>query len=308
MLLSRVRRCYRYVRTIAKCSTRNGNPSSNSLFALCCSSLHSEASRHGKGTRPYFDYDQDCKLLRRLQKGELDVDEWGHVDDHRDVLKIKKKYLKLLRLYHPDTYVSEKNEQRKKRKEEIFLHVYRHYKSFTQQYDHLYKSDINDESVYETEQERGERLERYRRYSEGMRNDVSHFHKNVEIYILVTILVTFGGVLLVCVYLPFDVNTFREELCDGADSGESAQVIPCFYNPVMKRYEYLPSGYAPPHPHQLYYFYKNNFPELFVDDDLLKLSRFEVVQLPKNRAKKCRLVYDIKKNELIFLKKTKQER
>ncbi|EUD64744.1 hypothetical protein C922_04888 [Plasmodium inui San Antonio 1] len=279
MLLSRAKRCCRYVRTIAKCSKRSGNPGSNPLFASYCNGLHSEATRDGKRTRPYFDYDQDSKLLGRLQKGQLDVDDWGHVDDHRDALKIKKKYLKLLRLYHPDTYVSEKNEQRKKRKEEIFLQIYRQYKSFTQHYDHLYKSDLTDESVCETEEERDERLERYRRYSEGKRNDVSHFHKNVEIYILVMILVTFGGVLLLCVFLPFDVNIGREELCDGADSGESAQVVPCFYNPVMKRYEYLSGGYVPPHPHQLYYFYKNNFPDLFVDDDLLKLSRFEVVQV-----------------------------
>ncbi|KMZ89216.1 hypothetical protein PVBG_03566 [Plasmodium vivax Brazil I] len=69
-------------------------------------------------------------------------------------------------------------------------------------------------------------------------------------------------------------------------------------------------------------FYKRNFPELFVDDDLLKLRRFEVVQvqstggtsrrggsvLPKTRAKKCRLVFDVRTNELVFLKKTKQAR
>ncbi|ANQ06074.1 Uncharacterized protein PCOAH_00003540 [Plasmodium coatneyi] len=302
MLLSLARRYCRCMRTIAKCKTGSSIPSRNPPFAFYCSSLHSESTTGGKGTKPYFDYDEDCKLLERLQREELDV------DDHRDALKIKKKYLKLLRLYHPDTYINEKNEQRKKRKEEIFLQIYRYYKSFTQQYDHLYKSDLTDESVLETEQERDERIERYRRYSEGKRNDVSHFQKNVEIYILVIILVTFGGVLLVCVYLPFDVNTFREELCDGAESGESAQVVPCFYNPVMKRYEYLSAGYTPPHPHQLYHFYKNNFPELYVDDDLLKLSRFEVVQLPKNRAKKCRLVCDMKTSELIFLKKTKQAR
>ncbi|CAA9986317.1 conserved Plasmodium protein, unknown function [Plasmodium knowlesi strain H] len=300
MLLSLARRCCRYVRTVAKCSMRSDHGSSKPLFAFYCSTFHSEATKDGKGTKPYFDYDEDCKLLERLQREELDV------DDQRDALKIKKKYLKLLQMYHPDTYINEKNEQRKKQKEEIFLQIYRHYKNFTQQYDHLYKSDFTDESVLESEQERDERLERYKRYSEGKRNDMSHFHKNVEIYILVIILVTFGGVLLVCVYLPFDVNTLREELCDIADSGESAQVVPCFYNPVMKRYEYLSPGYSPPHPHQLYYFYKNNFPELFVDDDLLKLSRFEVVQLPKNRAKKCRLVCDMKTSELIFLKKTKQ--
>ncbi|CAI7717908.1 DnaJ domain-containing protein, putative [Plasmodium vivax] len=308
MLLWRAGRCCRYVRTIAKCSTSSGNSSGSPLFALRCSSLHSESTSDGRETRPYFDYDQDCKLLGRLQRGELDADDWGHVADQRDALKIKKKYLKLLRLYHPDTYVSEKNERRKKRKEEIFLQIYRHYKSFTQRYDHLYKSGLADESVWEAEQERDERLHRYRRYSEGKRNDMPHLHKNVEAYILLSILLTFGGVLLVCVYLPFEVNTLREELRDDADYGEAAQVVPCFYNPVMKRYEYLSGGYAPPHPHQLYHFYKRNFPELFVDDDLLKLRRFEVVQLPKTRAKKCRLVFDVRTNELVFLKKTKQAR
>ncbi|KJP84985.1 hypothetical protein AK88_05380 [Plasmodium fragile] len=206
MLLSRARGCCRYMRTMVKCSTCCGNSSSKPLFYLYCRGLHAEATRDGKGTRPYVDYDEDRKLLERLQRDQLDV------GDHRDALKIKKKYLKLLRLYHPDTYINEKNEQRRKQKEEIFLHIYRHYNSFTEQYDdHLYKADYTDESVCETEQDREERLERYRRYSEGKRNDVSHFHKNVEIYILVIILVTFGGVLLVCVYLPFDVNTRREE-------------------------------------------------------------------------------------------------
>ncbi|SBS80032.1 conserved Plasmodium protein, unknown function, partial [Plasmodium ovale curtisi] len=91
-------------------------------------------------------------------------------------------------------------------------------------------------------------------------------------------------------------------------------------------------------------FYKQNFPDLPVDEDILKLQRFEIIKctfakdnesisniiemhaelehfmsandlaysacnlhsLPKNRAKKCRLVYDLKTNELIFLKKKKK--
>ncbi|GAW79092.1 hypothetical protein, conserved [Plasmodium gonderi] len=304
MLLLPVKRHCRHLVTFRKCTTLNNKIKNNFFCVIHHNSFHKESANGNKNSN-YFDYNEDCELLKRLENDKLE--DLTHIADHKDALKIKKKYLKLLRQHHPDTYINEKNEQRKKHKEEIFRKIYTQYKNFSKQYDHMHKSEIIDETIYESEEEKSERLERYKRYSEGKRNDILHNIKYSEVYILISILLTFGLVLLICIYLPFNINTVHDELYDSTENGENAEVVSCFYNPVMKRYEYLSGDYIPPHPHQLHYFYKNNFPDLFVDDDILKLNRFEIVQLPKNRAKKCRLVYDLKTNELIFLRKKKRD-
>ncbi|CRG93341.1 conserved Plasmodium protein, unknown function [Plasmodium gallinaceum] len=249
----------------------------------------------------YFDYDEDLKLLKRLQNNE--IDDILNINDERNILKIKKKYLKLLKVYHPDVYMKEKNEKRKKNKEEIFLQIYKKYKSINEKYQNTYDTDINDESIYENEEEKSERLEKYKRYSEGKRNDVNH--KYLEIYILIGILSTFCVVFLICIYLPFNIDNYKEEFHDSSENNK-VEILSCFYNPAMKRYEYFSDNFLPPHPYQLYHFYKNMFPNLSLDEDILKLKYFEVVKLPKNRAKKARLLYDKKRNELIFLKKKKK--
>ncbi|SBT75288.1 conserved Plasmodium protein, unknown function [Plasmodium ovale] len=286
---------------LRKCTKHTNGVKKYFPTTLFCNHLHN-GTKGEKKAKNYVDHEEDHKLLKRLKRNEME-DMLGN-NDERNALKIKKKYLKLLRLYHPDTYMKEKNEKKKKVKEEIFLLVYKKYKNFSKQYDNMYKSEIIDEAIYENEEEKSERLERYKRYSEGKRNDANH--KHVEVYILAGILLTFVTVFFICAYLPINISTTRDEIYDNTESNEKVQMVSCFYNPVMKRYEYLSSGFIPPSPHQLYYFYKQNFPDLSVDEDILKLQRFEIIKLPKNRAKKCRLVYDLKTNELIFLKKKKK--
>ncbi|CRH03059.1 conserved Plasmodium protein, unknown function [Plasmodium relictum] len=254
-----------------------------------------------KNTNNYFDYNEDYKLLKRLQNNE--IDDILNINDERNILKIKKKYLKLLKAYHPDAYMKEKNEKRKKNKEEIFLQIYKKYKNISKEYQNTYDTEIIDESIYENEEEKSDRLEKYKRYSEGKRNDINN--KYLEIYILISILLTFCIVFLICIYLPFDIDIDKEEFYDDTDDNK-VEIVSCFYNPAMKRYEYFSDNFLPPHPYQLYYFYKNKFPSLSLDENILKLKHFEVVKLPKNRAKKARLLYDKKKDELIFLKKKKK--
>ncbi|SCL99220.1 conserved Plasmodium protein, unknown function [Plasmodium chabaudi adami] len=299
-MFSSIKIHYRYI-TLRKCINKY-NIIENHIFNIRCINFHN-TTNHQKNVNEYFDYNEDYKLLKRLQNSDLlDVLD---IKDDKDGLKIKKKYLKLLRAYHPDTYMKEKNEKRKKMKEEIFIQIYTKYKNFSNQYD-MHKPSDFDESIYENEEDKEERLERYKRYSEGKRNDINT--KNIELYILITILLIFVTVFLICAYLPFNANPTREELCEAAETYEKVQIVSCFYNPVMKRYEYLSSEYfIPPTPQQLYYFYKNNFPNLDIEEDILNMRRFEIVKLPKNRAKKCRLVYDLKTNELIFLKKKIKE-
>lgn len=69
------------------------------------------------------------------------------------------KYLKLLRAYHPDTYMKEKNEKRKKMKEDIFLQIYTKYKNFNNQYD-IHKLNNFDESIYENDEDKGNKKKR----------------------------------------------------------------------------------------------------------------------------------------------------
>ncbi|SBT87108.1 conserved Plasmodium protein, unknown function [Plasmodium malariae] len=288
-----------YCRYVSLCTRIKEADRIKNNFRIYSNNLHN-ATTNEKNANNYFDYNEDYKLLKRLQTNDL-----GGILDIKDEKSALKKYLKLLKLYHPDTYMKEKNEQRKKNKEEIFLQIYNKYKYFSKQYENLHKSEIFDEAFYENEEERSERLERYRRYTEGKRIDTDL--KHIEVYILMSILLIFFAVFFICAYLPFNINCIRDEFYDTTEGGEHAQMVSCFYNPIMKRYEYLTGSFIPPKPEQLYYFYKNNFPNLFLDEDILKLKRFEIVKLPKNRAKKCRLVYDLKTNELIFLKKKKKE-
>ncbi|VWU52111.1 conserved protein, unknown function [Hepatocystis sp. ex Piliocolobus tephrosceles] len=255
----------------------------------------------GKNKNDIYEYNEDYRLLKRLQQNNNDDRLYTKNEEY--ILKEKKKYLKLIRLYHPDTYMKETNEQTKKIKEEIFILLYNKYKNFNKQCEDLNMSEGIDEFVYENEEEKNERMERYERYSEGKRNDVEH--KHAEIYIIIGILFTFTIVFLICIYLPFNTN-MDDEFYDENEINEKVQLVSCFYNPIMKRYEYLTDNFTPPSPQQLYYFYKNKIPNMSINDDILKLNSFEILKLPKNRAKKCRLVYDEKTGELIFLKKKKE--
>ncbi|SBS93035.1 conserved Plasmodium protein, unknown function, partial [Plasmodium ovale curtisi] len=202
---------------LRKCTKHTNGVKNYFLTTLFCNHLHN-GTKGEKKAKNYFDHEKDHKLLKRLKRNEME-DMLGN-NDEGNALKIKKvlreqtcviyhKYLKLLRLYHPDTYMKEKNEEKKKVKEEIFLLVYNKYKNFRKQYDNLYKSEIIDEAIYENEEEKSERLERYRRYSEGKRNDANH--KHVEVYILAGILITFVTVFFICAYLPLNISTTREE-------------------------------------------------------------------------------------------------
>ncbi|SOV20527.1 conserved Plasmodium protein, unknown function [Plasmodium sp. DRC-Itaito] len=254
----------------------------------------------------YEEYKEDCNILKRLRKNDF-----THIlndDDKKDINKLKRKLLKLLKDYHPDMYIKDKNVERKKKKEEIFIEIYNKYKNIDKDFQHMGFSDIIDESIYEDEDERNERIEKYKRYSEGKRKDITT--KHVEMYIVISILLTFGLVFSICVYLPFNGSSYDlEHIYENIEERKDDNVVTCFYNPIMRRYEYLPKNknYIPPNPRQLYNFYKNNFPELPIDKDILKLKHFEMIKLPKNRAKKCRLFYDMKTNELIFLKKKKKD-
>lgn len=271
----------------------------------------------------YFDYDEDQKILERIQNDEMEnvLD----ITDEKNFLKIKKKYLKLLKKYHPDAYLNEQNEFRKKNKEEIFRQIYKRYKAINKEniesyesdesyesefenYDNVYNNVYDNdrdriyESTYEEEDDRKERMERYKRYAEGKRTDISNI--NVEAYTLASICVVFVGVFFLCLYLPFNVKPDKEEFYE-YDEKRKIEIVSCFYNPVLQRYEYFPKTFSPPLPDQLYYFYKTNFPNLPIDENILKINRFEIIKLPKNKAKKARLVYDNTHNELIYIKRKK---
>ncbi|CAD2084505.1 conserved Plasmodium protein, unknown function [Plasmodium vinckei lentum] len=236
-MFSSIKIHYRYM-ILRKCINKC-NIIENHIFNIRCINFHN-TTNHQKNVNEYFDYNEDYKLLKRLQNNDLlDVLD---IKDDKDGLKIKKKYLKLLRAYHPDTYMKEKNEKRKKMKEDIFIQIYTKYKNFSNQYD-IHKSNDFDESIYENEEDK---------------------------------------VFLICAYLPFNANPTREELCEAAETYEKVQIVSCFYNPVMKRYEYLSSEYfIPPTPQQLYYFYKNNFPNLDIEEDILNMKRFEIIKVEK---------------------------
>lgn len=270
----------------------------------------------------YFDYGEDQKILERIRNDEME--NVLEITDDKNFLKIKKKYLKLLKKYHPDAYLNEQNELRKKNKEEIFLQIYKRYKAINKEniesfepfesyessesefenYGNVYDNDSDRiyESAYEEEDDRKERMERYKRYAEGKRTDISNV--NVEAYTLASICAVFVGVFFLCLYLPFNIKPDKEEFYEYNEK-RKIEIVPCFYNPVLQRYEYFPKTFSPPLPDQLYYFYKTNFPDLPIDENILKINHFEVIKLPKNKAKKARLVYDNKHNQLIYIKRKK---
>ncbi|KYO03416.1 hypothetical protein PRSY57_0106400 [Plasmodium reichenowi] len=301
-MFSRIKHC-RYLR-IQRVNSNGYDHLKNNYFIHM--SYQHMTNEKKEEIKYYEEYKEDCNILSSLRKNDF-----KHIlndDDKKDINKLKRKLLKLLKDYHPDMYIKEKNVERKKKKEEIFIEIYNKYKNIDRDFEQMGFSDIIDESIYEDEDDRNERIEKYKRYSEGKRKDIAT--KHIEMYIVISILLTFGLVFSICVYLPFKGSSYDlEHIYENVEERKDDNVVTCFYNPIMRRYEYLPQNrnYIPPNPRQLYNFYKNNFPELPIDEDILKLKHFEMIKLPKNRAKKCRLFYDVKTNELIFLKKKKKD-
>ncbi|EAA17413.1 hypothetical protein [Plasmodium yoelii yoelii] len=158
-MFSRIKIHYRYI-TLRKCINKS-NIIGNHIFNICYINFHN-TTNHQKNVNEYFDYNEDYKLLKRLQND--DFHDVLDIKGDQNVLKIKKKYLKLLRAYHPDTYMKEKNEKRKKMKEEIFLQIYTKYKNFNNQYD-MHKTNNFDESIYENDEDKGNKKKKKKKKS-----------------------------------------------------------------------------------------------------------------------------------------------
>jgi len=135
----------------------------------------------------------------------------------------------------------------------------------------------------ETPEERQARLERYRRYARGERNDIppAPFPLRLTLPIIGVIL---GGVAYTCVKAPEWIDHASDlGYCDPAYNDRSVPLVRAFHDPVMNRWERLSDGTEPPTPKELYAHYKRSKPLLMEDVDfkLLPKVALTVLQVPR---------------------------
>ncbi|ETW57925.1 hypothetical protein PFUGPA_00068 [Plasmodium falciparum Palo Alto/Uganda] len=102
-MFSRIKHC-RYLR-IQRVNSNGYDHLKNSYFIHM--SYQHMSNEKKEEIKYYEEYKEDCNILSSLRKNDF-----KHIlnhNDKKDINKLKRKLLRLLKDYHPDMYIKEKN-------------------------------------------------------------------------------------------------------------------------------------------------------------------------------------------------------
>ncbi|UVC54050.1 molecular chaperone [Theileria orientalis] len=242
------------------------------------------------------------EIQSKLRSGKLTYYDVLSVPQNADKITIREAYLKLVKLYHPDT-------SRDKNSRLIFICIKeshdvltdsgkrRLYDQKLRQYKLKDDPSIKKHRAGSKEPFDLERWERYKRYTSGTRHD-SHEDN--------THLLTIGAIFLTCVVATLLCLIFGEvfvKLTESSviddvyedDDVKHEHMVNAFFNPISLKWERIIAPFEAPTVAVLKKYYK-----LPPDEPGLP-KNITTIEMPRNQTNRPTILYDPRKNKPIII-------
>ncbi|KAF8823081.1 DnaJ domain-containing protein, partial [Cardiosporidium cionae] len=225
---------------------------------------------------------------------------------------IKKAYIRLAKLYHPDQSKDPNAAEHFREIQEAYTVLGSRWKRplYDKNIDFGTQTYGNSEDVWnarwdqETEEERAARRERYKRYSTGERTDFPP-NQTLSPFSMVIILFSLTAAVVVLIATAPEKMKDPEEDLQYDDKEEESHYkgipfVKAFFNPLSNRWERLPEGYEAPSPQELLRLYKQNYPHIRFDHIRIPLHSLTVSKIPRSQTTRAVIVMDPQTGKVHF--------
>ncbi|PFH33542.1 DnaJ domain-containing protein [Besnoitia besnoiti] len=160
----------------------------------------------------------------------------------------------------------------------------------------------------ETDEQRAQRRERYRRYAAGIREDIPHQDSLNPIWVIAgTSFAVFGFAAYINTKGKMSIDAaLSDEFTDRDFRGD--QLVRAFFNPFSAKWERLPDGFDPPAPHTLYNFYQKQYPNIRFDRASLPPNQLTLVKIPRSQTEPARLLLDMRTGQTLWATQIRERR